>query len=45
MRLLVNGKVDPTPMTTHRMGIDQVEEGFAMMSEKRDGIVKPLITF
>lgn len=45
MRLLVNGKIDPTPMTTHRMPIDEVEEAFAMMSEKRDGIVKPLITF
>jgi isopropanol dehydrogenase (NADP+) len=45
MRLLANGKVDPTPMTTHRMGIDQAEEAFDIMSHKRDGIIKPLITF
>ena len=45
MRLLVNGKIDPTPMTTHRMGIDDVEEAFDMMAHKRDGIIKPLITF
>lgn len=45
MRLMVNGKIDPTPMTTHRMGIDQVEEAFDMMTHKRDGIIKPLITF
>ena len=45
MRLLATGKVDPTPMTTHRMDIDQVEEAFDMMSGKRDNIVKPLITF
>lgn len=45
MRLLENGKIDPTPMTTHRMGIDQVEDAFDMMSHKRDDIVKPLITF
>jgi isopropanol dehydrogenase (NADP+) len=45
MRLLATGKVDPTPMTTHRMGIDQVEDAFEMMTHKRDGIVKPLITF
>jgi threonine dehydrogenase-like Zn-dependent dehydrogenase len=45
MRLLATGKVDPTPMTTHRMGIDQVEEAFDMMRGKRDNIVKPLITF
>jgi threonine dehydrogenase-like Zn-dependent dehydrogenase len=45
MRLMVNGKIDPTPMTTHRMPIDQVEEAFDMMANKRDGIIKPLITF
>lgn len=45
MRLMVNGKIDPTPMTTHRMSIDQVEEAFDMMANKRDGIIKPLITF
>ena len=45
MRLLATGKVDPTPMTTHRFGIDQVEDAFEMMSGKHDGIIKPLITF
>jgi threonine dehydrogenase-like Zn-dependent dehydrogenase len=45
MRLLSNGKIDPTPMTTHTMGIDDVEEAFDMMTHKRDGIIKPLITF
>jgi isopropanol dehydrogenase (NADP+) len=32
-------------MTTHTMGIDDVEEAFDMMAHKRDGIIKPLITF
>ena len=45
MRLMVNGKIDPTPMTTHRVPIDQVEDAFDMMANKRDGIIKPLITF
>ena len=45
MRLMLNGKIDPTPMTTHRMSIDQVEDAFDMMAHKRDGIIKPLITF
>lgn len=45
MRLLVTGKVDPTPMTTHRFGIEAAERAFAMMATKQDGIVKPLITY
>jgi isopropanol dehydrogenase (NADP+) len=45
MRLMLNGKIDPTPMTTHRVPIDQVEDAFDMMAHKRDGIIKPLITF
>jgi len=45
MRLLLAGRVDPTPMTTHRFKFDQVEKAFQMMQTKADGILKPLITF
>ncbi len=45
MRLLAIGKVDPTPMTTHRMGIDDAERAFELMSTKSDGVIKPLITY
>jgi isopropanol dehydrogenase (NADP+) len=45
MRLLLTGRVDPTPMTTHRFKFDQVEKAFRMMQTKEDGILKPLITF
>ncbi|WP_433503601.1 zinc-binding dehydrogenase [Pseudonocardia halophobica] len=45
MRLLATGKVDPTPMTTHRFGIADAEEAFAVMRDKRDGVIKPLITY
>jgi threonine dehydrogenase-like Zn-dependent dehydrogenase len=44
-RLLQSGRIDPTPMTTHRFGFDDVERAFDMMSSKQDGIIKPLITF
>jgi threonine dehydrogenase-like Zn-dependent dehydrogenase len=44
MRLLEAGRVDPTPLTTHRFSFDQVEKGFRMMQNKEDGIIKPLIT-
>lgn len=44
-RLLQTGRIDPTPMTTHTFPFADVEKGFAMMTSKEDGIIKPLITF
>src|SRR6185436_14935654 len=45
LRLLVTGRIDPTPMTTHRFRFDQIEKAFRMMQTKEDGILKPLISF
>ena len=45
LRLMQTGRVDPTPMTTHRFTFDQIETAFEMMTTKADGIIKPLITF
>jgi isopropanol dehydrogenase (NADP+) len=45
MRLLEAGRVDPTPLTTHRFGFAEVAKAFRMMQSKEDGIIKPLILF
>ena len=45
LRLLQNHRLDPTKMTTHTFKFDQLERAFAMMDQKLDGIIKPLITF
>ncbi|HSO23072.1 MAG TPA: zinc-binding dehydrogenase, partial [Chondromyces sp.] len=45
MRLLQSGRVDPTPLTTHEFGFDEIEKAFRMMDTKEDGILKPLIRF
>jgi len=45
MRLIVSGRVDPSPMTTHRFGFADIEKAFRMMKTKEGGIIKPLITF
>jgi threonine dehydrogenase-like Zn-dependent dehydrogenase len=45
LRLLENGRVDPTPLTTHRFTFEQLDRAFRMMETKEDGIVKPLIVF
>lgn len=45
MRLLENGRVDPTPLTTHRFKFEEIEKAFNLMASKEDGILKPLIIF
>jgi threonine dehydrogenase-like Zn-dependent dehydrogenase len=45
MRLISSGRVDPTPMTTHTFAFDEIQRAFDMMTNKEDGIIKPLITF
>jgi isopropanol dehydrogenase (NADP+) len=44
-RLMETGKVDPTPMTTHEFGFDEIERAFRVVESKEDGIIKPLIHF
>lgn len=45
LRLIDNGRVDPSPMTTHRFPFEQVDQAVRMMETKEDGILKPLIVF
>ncbi len=45
LRLIETGRVDPTPLTTHRFPFEQVERAFQMMTTKEDNIIKPLITY
>jgi isopropanol dehydrogenase (NADP+) len=45
LRLIENGRVDPTLMTTHRFTFDEVDKAFQLMDTKDDGILKPLILF
>jgi threonine dehydrogenase-like Zn-dependent dehydrogenase len=44
-RLIQNGRVDPTPLTTHTFKFDEMEMAFRLMQTKEDGIIKPLIIF
>lgn len=45
MRLLENGRIDPTPMTTHQFPFADIAKAVRMMKTKEDGIIKPLILF
>ena len=43
LRLLECGRVDPTALTTHTFEFEDLENAFAMMTTKEDGVIKPLI--
>jgi len=45
LRLLEAGRVDSTPLTTHRFKFSELEKAFRMMETKEDGMIKPLILF
>jgi threonine dehydrogenase-like Zn-dependent dehydrogenase len=45
LRLLQTGRVDPSPLTTHRFRFSEVEKALHMMETKEDGMIKPLILF
>ena len=45
IRLIEMGRVDPTPLTTHRFRFNEVDKAFHLMKTKEDGIIKPLIIF
>ena len=45
LRLIERGRVDPTPMTTHRFKFNELEKAFKMMETKEDNLIKPLISF
>jgi threonine dehydrogenase-like Zn-dependent dehydrogenase len=45
LRLVEQGRVDPTLLTTHRFRFDEMPKAFEMMDKKLDGIIKPLILF
>jgi isopropanol dehydrogenase (NADP+) len=43
--LIESGRIDPTPLTTHRFSFSELEKAFRMMETKEDGMIKPLILF
>jgi threonine dehydrogenase-like Zn-dependent dehydrogenase len=45
LRLVANGRIDITPMLTHHYEFGDAERAFADLRERRDGIIKPLVTF
>ena len=45
LRILEQGIVDPTKLTTHTFDFKDMAKAFDMMDRKADGILKPLLRF
>ena len=45
LRLIEAGRIDPSPLTTHRFSFDEIDRAYHIMETKEDGVVKPLIVF
>lgn len=40
LRLIEDGKIDTTPLITHRFPLSRIEEAYSLFEEKRDGVIK-----
>jgi len=38
--LVEQGKLEPSPMLTHRLPLSEAADGYAMMAERREGVIK-----
>ena len=40
MRMVESGRFDPTPLITHRFGLDEINEAYRIFSNRLDGVLK-----
>lgn len=43
LRLIAEGKIDTTPLITHRFGLSQIEEAYRVFENRLDGVIKVAI--
>lgn len=44
LRLIAEGKIDTTPLITHRFPLDKIEEAYCIFENRQDGVIKVAIT-
>lgn len=44
LALIAQGKLDTTPLITHRFPLSQIQQAYALFENKRDGVIKVAIT-
>ena len=40
LRLIEEGKIDTTPLITHRFALNEIEEAYRVFENKLDGVIK-----
>ncbi len=40
MELVAHGRIDLSPLLTHRFALDDIQEAFDLFSHQRDGVMK-----
>jgi isopropanol dehydrogenase (NADP+) len=45
LRLVATGRLDPTPLVTHRFPFTDVIEALRMTADRRCGVIKPVVVF
>ena len=43
LRLIEQGKIDTTPLFTHRIFLSEIEEAYRIFENKVDGVIKVVI--
>ncbi len=44
MKMVRHGRLDLSPLITHRFSLDQIEEAYDLFANQRDGVVKVGLT-
>jgi Threonine dehydrogenase and related Zn-dependent dehydrogenases len=44
LRLIEMGKIDTTPLITHRFPLDQIETAYQIFENRQDGVIKVAVT-
>jgi alcohol dehydrogenase len=44
MEVIASGRVDLTPLVTHRYKLDDIEKAYELFAHQRDGVMKIAIT-
>ena len=44
LQLIKEGKIDTTPLITHRYPLERIAEAYELYEQKRDGVIKVAIT-
>lgn len=42
--LIADGRIDTTPLITHRFALDEIEEAYRIFENRLDGVIKVAIT-